>query len=74
MPIPISPEFVKLITSLITLLVPLCILNIELEFDMRQSIFEVDAEKTLVLPFINSIFVEASLDVFKSCNRIVTLL
>ena len=41
---------------------------------MHQSVFEVDSEKFLVLPLMNSIFVEASLDELKSCNRIVTLL
>ena len=73
-PIPTYPEFVKLITSLIILLEPLCILNIELEFDIRQSVFDVELEKMLVLPLINSIFVDASLDERISCNRIATLL
>ena len=72
-PIPTYPELVKLITLLITLLEPLCILNIEFEFDIRQSVFDVEEEKMSLLPLINSIFAEALLDKRSSCNLIATL-
>ena len=70
--IPIYPELVKLIISLITLLEPLCIVKIELEFDIRQSILLDEAPKISFSPLMNSIFVEDS-SVRRSCNLIAAL-
>ena len=62
----------KLIISLITLLEPLCIVKIELEFDIRQSILFDEAPKISFSPLINSIFVE-EFSKRISCNLIATL-